>query len=145
MAGELSDTGAYASLQVVAGNWTYNTAATAGRWLALFTAAPADAAGGVPGTGGWSAAAEVAVANYARQSVTFGVPVLNNGVYEIRNSAQVVFSFGGSVTVTHGALVTASTGTSCDLLGWWSMSTARTFTAGSQGTWATNAVTLSLD
>jgi hypothetical protein len=70
--------------------------APSNRRLALFTTATTDAGGGTEVTGG----------SYARQSVTFSAP--SNGAVE--NTADVVFTNMPAATVTHWAIMDATTG-----------------------------------
>lgn len=68
-------------------------------YLALFTAVT-DAEAGT--------ATECAFSGYSRQAVTFGAP--SNGATSNTNEITVTKNDAGDVTITHGAIMDASTG-----------------------------------
>lgn len=89
----LSDYLEAALLNEVLRNTGYTPAATV--YLALFTDATTDAGGGTEVTGG----------SYARQAVTFGAP--SGGVCS--NTGAIAFASMPAATVTHAAIMDAST------------------------------------
>lgn len=89
----LSDYLETALLNAVLRNTAYTSPATV--YLALFTTATTDAGGGTEVTGG----------SYARQSVAFAAPSAGTST----NSATVSFTGMPATTVTHAAIMSAST------------------------------------
>lgn len=120
MAGEFSDAGSSKALDAVTGRATVSSATT---YLALLTAAPGD-------TTTLSGMTEYGATGYSRQSVTWASPALNgSNVPETSNTATLTFGpFTASVTgtITHCALVSASSGTTGSILAWWSLDSSRT-------------------
>lgn len=90
---QLSDYLENALINEVLRNTNYTPPATV--YLALFTTATTDAGGGTEVTGG----------SYARQAITFGAP--SNGTST--NTGAVSFSNMPAATVTHAAIMDAST------------------------------------
>jgi hypothetical protein len=124
MPGEFSNNGAELALKAVAGQWSGFGGSLQTRYLALLTAAPSDTSTGStvtePGAG----------TGYSRQTVAFSTP--SGDPVEMSNSGAISFTFsgtipGGGVTVTHWAVVSAST--AGDVVAWGSWDTARTVTA----------------
>lgn len=139
MAGEFSDQGSFKALDAVTGRATVTSATT---YLALLTAAPDD-------TTTLSGMTEYGATGYSRQSVTWSSPALNgSSVPETSNSATVTFgpfTAGTGSTVSHCALVTASSGTSGSILAWWSLDTSRTPSTNDSLQFATGSLKLSVD
>ena len=120
MAGQFSDTGSNSALDAVTGRATV-TAATS--YLALLTAAPSDTT--TPAT-----MTEYAATGYARQAVTWSAPALNGlSVPETSNSSTLTFgpfTAGTGATIAYAALVSSSSGTTGNLLAYWTLDTSRT-------------------
>lgn len=120
MAGEFSDAGAFKALDAVTGRATVTSGSS---YLALLTAAPNDATT-------LSGLAEYSATGYSRQSVTWAAPGLNGAsLPETSNSGDLTFgpfTAGTGATVTHCALVSAASGTTGDVLAWWSFDSSRT-------------------
>lgn len=139
MAGEFSDAGAAKALDAVTGRATVSSATT---YLALLTAAPDD-------TTTLAGMAEYTATGYARQSVTWASPTLNgSNVQETSNSGDVTFgpfTAGTGATVTHCALVTAASGTSGDIVAWWSFDASRTPATNDSLVVTTGNIKLSVD
>jgi hypothetical protein len=124
MPGEFSNTGSALALNAIAGQYATPFGGTdQTRYLALLTAVPTDTSTGStitePGAG----------TGYARQTVAFSTPA--GDPVEISNSGSVSFTFsgtipGGGVTVTHWAVVTAST--AGNVVAWGSWDTSRAVT-----------------
>lgn len=105
-----------------------NTASTAPAtvYLALFTAAPTEAGGGTEVTGG----------SYARQAITF----LAASGGSVASSADVVFTALPAATITHVAIMDASTGGNMFYYG--ALASSVTASAGSDLTFSTGSITV---
>ena len=124
MPGEFSNKGSELALNAIAGQYaTPFGGSNQTRYLALLTAVPTDTSTGStitePGAG----------TGYTRQAVTFSSP--SGDPVEISNSGAVSFTFsgtipGGGVTVTHWAVVSATT--AGDVLAHGSWDTSRSVT-----------------
>lgn len=107
-----------------------NLAAVSTPYLALFTTATSDSATGTEVVaGGYS---------YARQAITFGAPT--NGVAS--NSVAVSFTNMPAVTVTHAAIMDAST--SGNMLFHGALTASKTTTAGQTLTFAIGDIVATL-
>lgn len=141
MAGEFSDTGGKRALDAVTGRATATARTT---YLALLTAAPSDAT-----TDGTISVTEYAATGYSRQTVTWTTPALNgSSIPESSNSGVLTFgpfTAGTGSTITHAALVSAASGTSGDMLAWWSLDTSRTPAVNDSVSVAANALKLSVE
>lgn len=124
MPGELSDKGADIALDAISGRAT-QTART--MYLALLTAAPADATTPVTMT-------EYAATGYARQTFTPATPAASGAVRRTSNTGAITFGpltgATGAVSITHAALVSSASGTTGDLVAFWTLDTARSPAAG---------------
>lgn len=135
MAGEASSVGAGVALDAVTGRAT-QTARTV--YLALLSAAPTDATTLATMT-------EITTAGYSRQTVAWSAP---SGDPRVTSNTGVL-TFGPFTAdppnVTHAALVSAATGTTGDLLYWWTLDTARDGITGDSLTVAVSALQAQLD
>jgi len=98
MPGAISDYLEAALLNEVFRNTNYVPPTTV--YLATFTSATDDAAGGTESTGG----------SYARQPVAFGAPTVSGTTQQVANTAVVNFTNMPASTVTHVAYYDAVTG-----------------------------------
>ena len=94
--------------------------------MALLTAAPADAT-----TDGTISVTEYGATGYSRQTVTWVAPFVDGTTTQTttQNTAAITYGpFTASVTgtITHAALVSASSGSTGDLVAWWSLDNSRT-------------------
>lgn len=140
MPGEFSDTGGKRALDAVTGRATVTARTT---YLALLTAAPSDAT-----TDGTITMSEYAATGYSRQTVTWTTPSLISLLPATQNQTSMTFgpfTAGTGATISHAALVSASTGTAGDLLAWWALDTSRTPATNDAITIAANALTLSVE
>jgi hypothetical protein len=141
MAGQFSDTGSKRALDGVTGRATVTARTT---YLALLTAAPSDAT-----TDGTISVSEYGATGYSRQSVSWTAPTLNgSSIPESQNSGIITFgpfSAGTGATVSYAALVSAASGTTGDMLAWWSLDTSRTPAVNDSITVAANALKLSVE
>jgi hypothetical protein len=141
MPGEFSDTGGKRALDAVTGRATVTSRTT---YLALLTAAPSDAT-----TDGTISVTEYAATGYARQTVAWTTPALNgSSIPESSNSGVLTFgpfTAGTGSTITHAALVSAASGTTGDMLAWWSLDTSRTPAVNDSVSVAANALKLSVE
>lgn len=140
MAGELSDKGADIALDAVSGRAT-QTART--MYLALLTAAPSDAT--TPAT-----MTEYSATGYSRQTFTPTTPAASGGgARRFSNSAQITFGpltgANGASTISHAALVSSSSGTTGDLVCFWTLDNARTPQANDSVQVAANGFTFDAD
>lgn len=119
MAGELSTVGAQYALDYVTGRALPYTA-TRTTYLALLTAAPGDATT-------LASMTEVSAGGYARQSVSW-TAATSASPSQTQNSATITFGpFSGAPgTITHCALVSASSGTTGDFLMYWTLNVSKT-------------------
>lgn len=101
--------------------------------VALFTAAPTDAAGGT----------EVSGSGYARQPVTFGAPTADSGKMKISNSAAVTFTAAGGGIGPVVAVGVFDAATGGNLLAW-SPITSATIGDGDSINFATGQIALTL-
>jgi hypothetical protein len=91
---------------------------------------------------------EYGATGYSRQTVSWTAPTLISLVPATQNSGAMTFgpfTAGTGATVSHAALVSAASGTSGDLLAWWSLDTSRTPATNDAITIAANALTLSVE
>ena len=140
MAGEFSDTGGKRALDAVTGRATVTLRTT---YLALLTAAPSDAT-----TDGTITMTEYAATGYSRQTVTWTAPSIISLLPATQNSTGLTFgpfTAGTGATITHAALVSAASGSTGDLLAWWSLDTSRTPATNDAISIAANALTLSVE
>jgi hypothetical protein len=141
MPGEFSDTGGKRALDAVTGRATVTSRTT---YLALLTAAPSDAT-----TDGTITMTEYAATGYARQTVAWTAPALNgSSVPESSNSGVLTFgpfTAGTGGVITHAALVSAVSGTTGDLLAWWSLDASRTPATNDSISIAANALKLAVE
>lgn len=137
MPGELSSTGATSALEAALGRTTATARTT---YLALLTAAPTDAT--TPAT-----MTEYAAAGYSRQSVTWGAG--SGDPVTCANTNAITFGpitgADGAVIITHAALVSSASGTTGDLVYYWTLNASRTPASGDSITVAVGALTASLD
>lgn len=150
MPGEFSDVGSARALDALTGRATA-TART--MYLALCTAAPTDTSQTIGGT--TFSITEYAATGYARQAVTFGsgtgttgAPSLVSAVPTTANTAAVTFgpfTAGTGATITHLALVSASSGSTGDLVAYWTLDTSRTPVTNDSVQIAIGALTLAVD
>jgi hypothetical protein len=133
--GEFSQRGAELALDAWSGRVT---AAARTTYLALLTAAPNDQTT-VAGM------AELAVAGYARQAVTWGAP--SGDPSQIANSAPIVFGpfTADAAPVTHCALVSSASGGTGDFLGHWALEAAKDAAAGESIQFAAGQLTMNLE
>lgn len=122
----LSDYLEAALLNEVLRNTGYTPPATV--YLALFSTATTDAGGGTEVTGG----------SYARQAVAFSAPSGGN----VENSGAITFTNMPAVTVTHAALMDAST--AGNMLFHGALTTPKTVGAGDTLTFAAGDIDASL-
>jgi len=117
MPGEASDVGSGIGLDAKTGRASQLARPT---YLTLLSAAPTDVST-------LATLAELAVAGYARQVVTWTAPALVGGVPESHNGVTVVFGpfVGDPPNITHCALVSASSGTVGDFILWWALDVAK--------------------
>lgn len=94
----ISDYLEQALLNATLRNVAYTSPATV--YVALYTAAPSDSGGGTEVTGG----------SYARQAATFGAPAVSGTGYACANTGAITFASMPAATVTHAAILSASTG-----------------------------------
>lgn len=123
---QLSDYAENALINAMLRNTAYTSPATV--YLALFTTATSDSATGT----------EVAGGSYARQAITFGAP--SNGV--AANTVAVVFTALPAATVTHAAIMNAST--AGNMLFHGALATSKTVGAGDTLTFAIGGITATL-
>lgn len=145
MPGQFSDTGGLRALDAVTGRATVTTRPT---YLALLTTAPTDAQ--VAGTIAMTEYLTVGANGYTRQLVTWTTPVVDGTSTLPTSSNGTSMTFGpftGSIsgTVTHAALVTATTGTSGDLVAWWQLDASRTPATNDAITVTTAALVLNVE
>lgn len=135
MAGELSTTGANIALDAATGRATQTARTT---YLALLTAAPTDAS--TPAT-----MTELSATGYARQAVTWSAP--SGDPSSTSNSGTVTFGPFSTdpANVTHCALVSSSSGTTGDLVMWWSLTAAKDAAIGESIQFAAAALAMTLD
>jgi hypothetical protein len=135
MPGEASTVGAGKGLDAITGRATQTARTT---YLALLTAAPTDATTLATMT-------EVTTAGYARQAVTWSAPT--GDPQSSSNTGALTFGpfSADPPNVTHGALVSAATGTTGDFLWWWALDTARDGANGDSLTVAAGALVANLD
>lgn len=133
--GEASTVGAGIALDAMSGRATQTARTT---YLALLSAAPTDAS--TLGT-----MTEITTSGYSRQSVTWGAPSGDPAVSANTNSITFGAFSADPPNVTHAALVSASSGTSGDLIYWWTWGTARDAASGDSLNVAIGALTMSLD
>jgi hypothetical protein len=139
MPGKASDKGADIALDAITGRAT-QTART--MYLALLTAAPTDATT-------LATMSEYAAAGYARQTFTPSVPAASGANRRSANTNSL--SYGpltgatGAVNITHCALVSALSGTTGDLVYYWTLDNARTPQAGDTITVAASGVAADID
>ena len=135
MPGEASSVGAGIALDAMSGRATQSARTT---YLALLTAAPTDAS--TIGT-----LSEITTAGYARQAVTWGAPAGDPRVSA--NSATVTFGpfTADPPNVTHCALVSSASGTSGDLIYFWTLDTAKDAALNESIQVAAGGLTMSLD
>lgn len=135
MTGEASSVGAGIGLDAITGRAT-QTART--MYVAALTAAPTDATT-------LATMAELSATGYARQVITATAP--SGDPQETHNSA--VMTWGPFSTdpanVTHLALVSASSGTSGDLVWWWALDNARDAASGDSLQAAIAAISMTMD
>jgi hypothetical protein len=134
MAGQASTVGSKIMLDAASGRATQTSRTT---YLALLTAAPTDAST-------LSTMTEVSTAGYSRQAVTWSDP----GSTETTSNSNTI-TFGpfsaDPPNVTHCALVSAASGTSGDLIWWWSLDTARDGASGDSISVAASALSMSAE
>ena len=135
MAGEASTFGAGRALDAISGRATA-TART--MYLALLSAAPTDATTLATMT-------EITTAAYSRQAVTFSAPSGDPQVSS--NTAALTFGpfSADPPNVTHAALVSAASGTTGDLVYFWTLDNARDAANGDSLTVAIGALVMQLD
>jgi len=135
MAGEASTFGAGRALDAISGRATA-TART--MYLALLSAAPTDATTLATMT-------EITTAGYSRQAVTFSAPSGDPQVSS--NTAALTFGpfSADPPNVTHAALVSAASGTTGDLVYFWTLDNARDAANGDSLTVAIGALVMQLD
>lgn len=134
---EFSTAGAQFALDIVTGRNAGPGART--MYLALLTAAPTDASTLATMT-------EVSTSGYARQSVAFSAPSAADPP-ETHNTATITFGpfSADPPNVTHFALVSASSGTTGDLVAWGAWGTARDAANGDSLQVAASGVSITCD
>lgn len=139
MAGELTQVGANRAVQAGVGQ---AQAAAAGMYIALATAQP-----GTPDTATLAdfAANEITTAGYARQAVSWTSP--SGDPSEIANNAAIEFGpfTADPPEVGYCFLCTASTGTSGDVLAYWTLDTPRNAAVNDYLRFAAGALEISVD
>jgi hypothetical protein len=125
MSGNLTDTTDRAILNYITGTplggWTPPTTG----YIALLTVNPATTAAD-PTDPQLSELTEISATGYARQAVTWSSATTpSNGLSQIQNNNLITFgpftgSSGSGTTTTYGALVTAATGTTGEVIAVWS-------------------------
>lgn len=144
MPGEFSTVGATYALDVVTGRQVnpFALAAAGSRltYLSLLTAAPVDLTTLATMT-------EVAVAGYARQTVTWTAPSDSAGAQRTQNTAVLTFGpfTADPPNVTHCALTSASTGTAGDFLMFWTLDVAKDAAVNESIQFAAGALFMTLD
>lgn len=135
MAGEASSVGAGLALDAMTGRATVTARTT---YLALLTAAPTDATTLATMT-------EVTTAGYSRQTVAWSAP--SGDPRATSNSGALTFGpfTADPPNVTHAALVSAATGTTGDLIYFWTLDVARDGISGDSLTVAVGALVAQLD
>lgn len=135
MPGEFSTVGSNIALDAWSGRATQTARTT---YLALLTAAPTD-------TTTVATMAEITTAGYSRQAVTWSAP--SGDPATTSNSAPIVFGpFGADPpNVPYCALVSSASGTSGDLLGYWTLDAAKDAASGESIQFNAAALTMSLD
>jgi hypothetical protein len=115
MAGEFSTVGAGIALDAATGRVTQTGRTT---YLALLTSAPSDSTT-------IATMAEVSTAGYARQAVAWSAPTGDPALTS--NSALLTFGpfTADPPNVTHCALVSSSSGTTGDLIMYWTLDVAK--------------------
>jgi hypothetical protein len=133
MTGQASTAGSHIALDAMSGRATQTARTT---YLALLTSAPTD-------TTTLSTMAELSGSGYSRVAVTWGVPSA-----EVTANTNLI-TFGpvsfDPASVTHLALVSASSGTSGDFIFYWTADTARDGISGDSFTVAIGALTMSVE
>lgn len=140
MPGELSDKGSDIALDAVFGRAT-QTARTV--YLALLTAAPADAT--TPAT-----MTEYSATGYARQTFTPATPAASGGgARRVTNSGAITFGpitgANGATGISHAAVVSSASGTTGDLVWFWTLDNTRTPAANDSVQVANGAFVADLD
>lgn len=139
MAGELTQYGANRAVQAGVGQ---AVSAAAGMYVALATALPAS-----PDTATLSdfAANELATAGYSRQSVTWSSP--SGDPSQISNSAAIEFGpfTADPPQVTHAFLCDVASGTTGNVLAYWTLDTPRDAAINDYLRFAAGALTISVD
>lgn len=137
MAGELSTKGAQIALDAAFGT---TTATARSMYVALLTATPTDAT--TPAT-----MTEYAATGYSRQLVEFTAATSADPPVAANTNLETFgpFTAGTGATVTCAALVSSASGTSGDLVAWWTLTASKTPTTGESLTIAAGALTMSLD
>lgn len=139
MPGEFSNFGSNRALDAVTGRATATSQTT---YLALLTAAPTD-------TTTLAGMSEYTATGYSRVSVSWSTPALNgSGVPESANSGAITFgpfTAGTGATISHCALVDAASGTTGNILAFWTLDTSRTPATNDSVQFATSALKISVD
>jgi hypothetical protein len=139
MAGQLTQYGANRAVQAGVGQ---SVSAASGMYVALATAQPAS-----PDTATLAtfASNEISDSGYSRQAVTWSSP--SGDPSQVSNSADITFGpFSGSPgTITHCFLCDAASGTSGNVLAYWTLDASKTPTAGESLKFATGDLTMSVD
>lgn len=135
MAGQPSTVGANIGLDAKTGRATQTARTT---YLALLSAAPTDAST-------LATMAELTTAGYTRQSVTWSAPTGDPS--ETHNTGAVTFGpfTADPPSVTHCALVSASSGTVGDFIYYWTLDTARDGIIGDSIQFAVAALSMTED
>lgn len=138
MPGQPTTAGANIALDAMSGRATQTARTT---YLAFLTAAPTD-------TTTLATMAEVFTAGtngYSRPSVTWTAPTGDPSVTRNSNVLSSGTFTGDPASVTHVALVSAATGTTGDLIYYWTLDTARDAAIGDRIEFAANALEMTAD
>ena len=135
MPGEASSVGAGIALDAMSGRATQSARTT---YIALLTAAPTDAST-------LATMSEITTAGYARQAITWGAP--SGDPRTTSNTATITFGpfTADPPNVTHAALVSALSGTTGDLIYFWTLDVAKDAALNESIQIAAGAAVMSLD
>lgn len=135
MPGQASSRGSAIMLDAASGRATQTARTT---YLALLTAAPTDATTLATMT-------EVTTAGYSRQAVTWSDPGASSETSSNTNAITFGPFTADPPNVTHCALVSAATGTTGDLIWYWTLDAARDAASGDSISVAVSALSMSAE
>lgn len=135
MAGQLSTVGSNIALDAATGRATQSARTV---YLALLTVAPTDSTTPASMT-------EVTTTGYARQACTWSAPTGDPATSS--NTATITFGpfTADPPSIAYAALVSSASGTSGDLIAYWTADVAQDATTGQSIQVAAGALTLSID